>query len=238
LIIYPAIDLLDGNCVRLLKGKYDDVTVYANEPYKMAEKWCSEGASYIHVVDLNGAKEGKTVNGNVIKRIAETSSVPVQLGGGIRTIEDVRNAFSLGVERVILGTVAVSNPDFVKIAVDEFGDRIVVGIDAKNGFAATEGWEQTSKMKAVDLALQMKGIGIKTIIYTDIDTDGTLKGPNLSAMEEMASKTGLSIIASGGVGNINHIKELKRTGVSGVIVGRAIYTGDLNLKEAILEGMN
>lgn len=229
MIIYPAIDLLDGNCVRLLKGDYNKVTVYDNQPQNMAVRWKNAGAKYLHVVDLNGARNGKIVNYDAIRAIAQSFDGPMQLGGGIRSLEDVETAFGLGVTRVILGSAAISNPAFVKAAAEKYPDRIVVGIDAKNGIAMAEGWEQASKCKAVDLALSMYDVGIKTIIYTDIDTDGTLAGPNVAAMTEMVAKTPLSVIASGGVGAQEHIDALSKTGVSGVIVGKALYEGKVTL---------
>lgn len=231
--IYPAIDIKDGQCVRLLRGSFDDVTVYGNNPAEMAVKWESEGGEFIHVVDLDGALKGHGVNADAIKKICESVNVPVQTGGGIRTMEDIEKKFSCGINRVIIGTKAVSDSDFVKKAVEKYGDRIVIGIDAKDGMVAIEGWEKTSEWKAVDFAKKMEEIGVKTIVYTDIATDGTLQGPNVEAMKEMAESVNVDIIASGGVGNIEHIKALIPTGVEGVIVGRALYTNSVDLKEAV-----
>jgi phosphoribosylformimino-5-aminoimidazole carboxamide ribotide isomerase len=231
--IYPAIDIKDGQCVRLLQGRFSDVTVYGNDPAEMAVKWEREGGEYIHVVDLDGALKGHGVNADAIKKICASVNVPVQTGGGIRTMEDIESKLNCGISRVIIGTKAVSDSDFVKRAVDRYGDKIVIGIDAKDGMVAVEGWEKTSDFTAVEFAKKMVGIGVKTIVYTDIATDGTLKGPNIKAMEEMAKSVGADIIASGGVGNIEHLKALIPTGVEGAIVGRALYTGDVNLLEAI-----
>lgn len=231
--IYPAIDIKDGNCVRLLQGRFSDLTVYGDNPTEMAKKWESLGGEYIHVVDLDGALKGQGVNAKVIKSICKHVNVPVQTGGGIRTMEDIENKLACGISRVIIGTKAVRDADFVKRAVDKYGDKIVIGIDAKNSMVAIEGWEEVSEFKAVDFAKKMENIGVKTIVYTDIATDGTLQGPNLDAMAEMAKETNLDVIASGGVGSLEHIKTLVPTGVEGVIVGRALYTGNVDLAEAI-----
>ena len=231
--IYPAIDIKDGNCVRLLQGKFSDLTVYGDNPAEMAKKWESLGGEYIHVVDLDGALKGHGVNAEIIRQICESVSVPVQTGGGIRTMEDIEAKLSCGISRVIIGTKAVSNPDFVKEAVKKYGDKIVIGIDAKDGMVAVEGWEKTSDFTALEFAKKMVDLGVKTIVYTDIATDGTLAGPNVEAMREMAAAVDADIIASGGIGNIEHIKALKDTGVEGVIVGKALYTDNVDLSEAI-----
>ena len=234
--IYPAIDIKDGNCVRLLRGSFSDVTVYGDNPAEMAKKWEELGGEFIHVVDLDGALKGHGVNADAIKSICDAVSVPVQTGGGIRTMTDIEAKFARGIDRVIIGTKAVSDAEFVKEAVRKYGERIVIGIDAKDGMVAIEGWEKTSEYTAVEFAKKMVDIGVKTIIYTDIATDGTLMGPNVAAMEEMVKATGINIIASGGVGSIDHIKALVPTGVEGVITGRALYTGNIDLPEAIKAG--
>ena len=234
--IYPAIDIKDGKCVRLLRGSFDDVTVYGDNPAEMARKWESLGGEYIHVVDLDGALKGHGVNAEAIKEICKAVNVPVQTGGGIRSISDIEAKLECGISRVIIGTKAVSDADFVKEAVKRYGDKIVIGIDAKDGMVAIEGWEKTSKYQAVEFAKKMEEIGVKTIIYTDIATDGTLMGPNVDAMREMVNNTNMDIIASGGIGNIEHIKALIPTGVEGVITGRALYTGNINLCDAIKAG--
>lgn len=231
--IYPAIDIKDGNCVRLLQGRFSDITVYGNSPADMAEKWEKLGGEYIHVVDLDGALKGHGVNADAISEICSRVSVPVQTGGGIRTMADIEAKLACGISRVIIGTKAVSDADFVREAVKEYGDKIVIGIDAKDGMVAVEGWEKTSDFTAVEFAKKMADIGVKTIVYTDIATDGTLKGPNVEAMREMAAAVNADIIASGGVGSLEHILALKDTGVEGVIVGRALYTDNVNLTEAI-----
>lgn len=231
--IYPAIDIKDGQCVRLLQGRFSNVTVYGNDPSEMAKKWESEGGEFIHVVDLDGALKGHGVNAEAVRKICSSVSVPVQTGGGIRTMEDIESKLSCGINRVIIGTKAVSDSEFVKRAVDKYGEKIVIGIDAKDGMVAVEGWEKTSDFTAVEFAKKMTDIGVKTIVYTDIATDGTLKGPNIAAMTEMASSVSADIIASGGVGSLEHIKALMPTGVEGVIVGRALYTGNVDLEEAV-----
>ena len=231
--IYPAIDIKDGQCVRLLQGRFSDVTVYGNDPAQTAKKWANEGGEFIHVVDLDGALKGRGINSGAIKKICESVSVPVQTGGGIRTMEDIEEKFNCGINRIIIGTKAVSDSEFVKCAVDKYGERIVIGIDAKDGMVAVEGWEKTSDFTAVDFAKKMTSIGVKTIVYTDIATDGTLNGPNISAMTEMVKSVNADIIASGGVGSIEHISALIPTGVEGVIIGRALYTGAVDLRKAV-----
>lgn len=233
MIIYPAVDVKDGRCVRLVQGEFDKVTVYSDDPVEMALKWESMGAQYLHVVDLDGARTGRSCNIPIISEMAVKIGIPVQLGGGIRTIENIETILCKGIHRVILGTSAVKDPDLVKQALKNFGDSIVVGIDAKDGMVAIEGWAKTSKFTAIGFARKMEELGAKTIIYTDIARDGMLSGPNLKAMEEMANAVNVEVIASGGVSDINDIKDLKKVGVRGVIVGKALYTGDLDLKEAI-----
>lgn len=234
--IYPAIDIKDGKCVRLLQGRFSDVTVYGDNPAEIAKRWELEGGEYIHVVDLDGALKGRGVNSEVIKRICAAVNVPVQTGGGIRTMDDVEAMLQCGIERVIIGTSAVRDKDFIRRAVEKYGRKIVIGIDAKDSMVAIEGWEEVSSFRAVEFAKEMEKIGVATIVYTDIATDGTLKGPNLAAMQEMVENTKLDVIASGGVGNKEHIKELVPTGVEGAIVGRALYTGNVSLKEIIEYG--
>ncbi len=234
--IYPAIDIKDGKCVRLLKGQFDNVTVYGDNPTEMAKKWESLGGEFIHVVDLDGAKNGHGVNAEIISEICKTVSIPVQTGGGIRTMDDIEKKLFCGVNRIIIGTSAVRDADFVRMAVEKYGDKIVVGIDAKDGMVAVEGWEEVSEFGAVEFAKKMELLGVKTVIYTDIATDGTLMGPNVQAMREMVENTNMDIIASGGIGNIEHIKSLIPTGVEGVIVGKALYTDSVNLSDAVKIG--
>lgn len=233
MILYPAIDMKDGKCVRLLQGRFDNVTVYSENPVDMALKWEGMGAGYLHVVDLDGARLGKPKNLPIVSEIASRLGIPVQLGGGIRDMKTIETILAKGIERVILGTSAVKNPELVKEALKEYGNRIVIGIDAKDGRVAIEGWEKTSDFTAVDFAKKMRDLGASTIIYTDIATDGMLAGPNLKAMEEMVAATGIDIIASGGVSKLEDIKNLKETGVAGAIIGKALYTGNIDLKEAL-----
>jgi len=233
MIIYPAVDIKDGKCVRLLQGRFSDVTVYSDNPLDMAKKWEEAGAEYLHVVDLDGARTGKSKNSDIITEIAAAVKMPVQLGGGIRSMETIEDYLSKGIQRVILGTSAVKDPEFVKIALEKYGERVVIGIDAKDGMVAIEGWEKTSDFTAVDFARKMVELGARTIIYTDIAQDGTLNGPNLKSMKEMIDSVEAEIIASGGVGSLQDIKNLKEINAQGVIVGKALYTGAVDLKEAI-----
>ncbi len=229
--IYPAIDIKDGKCVRLFKGEFDKVTVYGNDPAEMAKKWESLGAEFIHTVDLDGALRGSGVNADAIERICAAVSIPVQTGGGIRTMADIEAKLSMGVARVIIGTKAVSDEAFVRAAVEKYGERIVIGIDAKDGYVAVDGWEKVSEFTAVEFAKKMQSLGVKTIVYTDIATDGTLAGPNVAAMREMAEAVDMEVIASGGVGSAEHIRALENTGVAGAIVGKALYSGNVTLKD-------
>jgi phosphoribosylformimino-5-aminoimidazole carboxamide ribotide isomerase len=231
--IYPAIDIKDGKCVRLLQGRFDDVTVYGDDPVEMALKWELTGAKALHVVDLDGARSGTSINRQVIGSLAKRLKIPVQTGGGIRAMADIEELLALGVHRVILGTAAVKNPDFVKAALAEYHGHIIIGIDAKDGFVAVDGWEHTSQYTAVDFAGTMQNLGAKTIIYTDIATDGMMKGPNLPLMKEMIQSVHMDVIASGGVSVLADLIHLKKIGAAGAITGKAIYTGSINLSEAL-----
>lgn len=233
MIIYPAIDIINGKCVRLQQGSYSEVTVFGDSPLEMALKWESMGAQYLHVVDLDGARSGNKENHELIKQIAQTLKIPVQLGGGIRSLDTIEDLVLNGLSRVILGTSAVNNQEMLISALKEYGKKIAVGIDAKDGKVAIHGWEQTSDLTAIAFAKKVEELGAKTVIYTDISRDGMLKGPNLEAMSEMAKAVGIAVIASGGVSCLKDIVDLKPTGVSGVIVGKALYTGNVDLKAAI-----
>ena len=236
MIIFPAIDIRGGKCVRLTEGRFDQETIFADKPLEMAKQWVAQGAQYLHLVDLDGALKGASVNTAVIKEIVDFVDIPVQLGGGIRTIENIEHILSLGITRVILGSVAVKNPELVKEACQKFGDKIVVGIDAKNGEVAVEGWGISGGVKTEDLAKQMSAVGVERIIFTDISRDGPLTGVNVEATAELAKLSGLKIIASGGVSSLEDIKAVKaveNSGVEGVIVGKAIYTGAVDLPAAI-----
>lgn len=234
--IYPAIDIKDGKCVRLLQGRFSEVTVYDDDVVKVAKQWEREGGEYLHVVDLDGALKGHGVNSAVIGEICRNLNIPVQTGGGIRTMQDIEDKLSCGISRVIIGTSAVKNEEFVKRAIDKYGEKIVVGIDAKNSMVAIEGWEKVSTFTAVEFAQRMNRLGVKAFVYTDISTDGTLKGPNVQAMAEMAKAVNGDVIASGGIGNIEHVESLVSTNVEGVIIGRALYDKTVGLKEAIEKG--
>lgn len=231
--IYPAIDIIDGKAVRLSQGKFDDVTVFNNDPADAAGKWVESGATYIHLVDLDGARYGKSFVIDIIKNIKAKYSIPVQTGGGVRTMEDIDNRINAGASRVIIGTAAVKNPNLVKEAVKKYGDKIAVGVDAKNGMVAISGWEEVSNISAVDLCLKMKSYGVKTVIYTDISKDGMMSGPNIESTKELINKTGMDIIASGGVSSIADIENVNNIKAAGVIIGKALYNGALNLKEVI-----
>lgn len=236
MIIFPAIDIRNGKCVRLTEGRFDQETIFADCPADMAKKWVSQGAEFLHVVDLDGALAGKSINLAAIKEIIDCVDIPVQLGGGIRTIENIREVLALGVNRVILGSVAVRNPELVKLACSQFGDKIVVGIDAKNGIVAVDGWGVSGDVEAEQLAKRMVEAGVKRIIYTDISRDGTLSGVNVEATAKLAKASGALVIASGGVSSIEDIKAVKKVesgNVEGVIIGKAIYTGALSLSEAL-----
>jgi phosphoribosylformimino-5-aminoimidazole carboxamide ribotide isomerase len=233
MIIYPAIDIKDGRCVRLVQGKFDNVTVYSDNPVEMAKRFEQMGAKYLHVVDLDGARLGKPQNTAVVSEMAVKIGIPLQLGGGIRTIEMIEIILCKGIQRVILGTSAVKDPNLVKSAVATFGNNLAVAIDAKDGMVAVEGWAKTSEFTSMGFAKKMEDLGAKTIIYTDISRDGMLTGPNLKAMEEMVKSVGIEVIASGGVRNIEDVKNLKDIGVAGAIIGKALYTGDIDLVKAI-----
>lgn len=230
--LYPAIDLHDGKCVRLYKGDYNQVTEYG-DPVTQAKKWKSLGATYLHLVDLDGAKEGKSLNLESVERIIKEVDIKVELGGGIRTISHIENILSIGVDRVILGSSAL-NLDFVKEAIDKFGsNKIVVGIDCKNMMVATRGWLDVSEINAIDFAKKLKAIGVKTFIFTDIAKDGTLEGINAEQTKSLIDETNLDVVASGGAKSINDIIKAKEIGAYGIILGKSIYSGAIDLKEAI-----
>jgi len=235
MVIYPAVDIKDGRCVRLYRGDMNTATDYG-EPYEMALKWQQEGAEYIHLVDLNSAFTGGFANFDTVKKICDHIDIPVQLGGGIRSMKDIELRLEeLDITRVIIGTAAVKDPELVKEAVKRYPGRIVIGIDAKNGKAAVEGWGGVTGIDAVALALKMKHIGVDTIIYTDISRDGTLSGPNIETTKKMVEKTGMNIIASGGMSQLSDVNDVRRAGASGVIIGKALYSGAIDLKEAMTE---
>jgi len=234
--VIPAIDLLGGRCVRLYQGDYDQVQTYGENPVEVARQWQEQGATYLHVVDLDGAKAGHPVNLAAIEAIARAVEVPVQVGGGLRDRASVASLLNLGVRRIILGTIAVEQPELVTQLCQKFPDQIVVGIDARAGKVATRGWIETSEVLATELAQRMAIAGVAAIIYTDIYRDGTMQGPNLEALRELAAAIAIPIIASGGVSSVRDLLSLlslEPLGVTGAIVGKALYTGEVSLKEAI-----
>ncbi|MEH1936858.1 MAG: 1-(5-phosphoribosyl)-5-[(5-phosphoribosylamino)methylideneamino]imidazole-4-carboxamide isomerase [Nostoc sp.] len=234
--VIPAIDLLEGHCVRLYQGDYDRSQVFSENPADVAKQWVDQGATRLHIVDLDGAKAGKVLNLGAIEAIAHAVSVPIEIGGGLRDRTSVQQVFNLGVQWAILGTIAVEQPQLVQELCAEFPEQIIIGIDARDGRVATRGWLETSEVLATQLAVQMQELGAAAIIYTDIHRDGTLTGPNLEALRELAAAISIPIIASGGVSSVTDLLSLlalEPQGVTGVIVGRALYTGDILLKEAL-----
>jgi phosphoribosylformimino-5-aminoimidazole carboxamide ribotide isomerase len=235
LTIYPAIDMRGGNCVRLLQGDYNQETIYGDSPFAMAERFAADGAEWIHMVDLDGAKDGKRVNDRFVIEAAKKLNAQIQIGGGIRTEEDILHYLDQGVDRVIIGSIAVSKPEFAIEMIKKYGAKIAVGIDAKNGFVATHGWLDTSAIKAVELGKRFADAGAETFIFTDIATDGTLQGPNIAAVCELAEITGKNVIASGGVSSLADLKEIAANRISGAIVGKALYENRFTLKQALEE---
>ena len=232
--LYPAIDMKNGQCVRLRQGAFKDITIYSDAPEKVAAHWQEKGASFLHLVDLDGALAGYSVNEEVIRRIADTVSIPIEIGGGIRSKEAVERMLDLGVRRVIIGTKAAEHPEFLRDMVRTFGEEaIVAGVDAKDGMVAVEGWEKVSSLTASDLCLTMKEYGVRHIVYTDISRDGMLSGPNVEATRKLTEETGLDIIASGGVSCMEDLKRLHEAGIRGVIIGKALYENRIDLAEAV-----
>jgi len=234
MIIYPAIDIKGGKCVRLQQGKAEEETVFGQNPVQIALAWEEQGAEFIHVVDLDGAFEGRSPNLDIIEELTRKVSVPIQVGGGIRSMDRVSKLLEeYGTARVILGTAALEDPKLVEAAVKRYRNRIAVGIDAKKGKAAIKGWVQETDIDAVELGRKMNSIGIETVIYTDIARDGMMAGPNLKETRAMIVGTGLDIIASGGVSSLEDVKNVKGIGAAGVIIGRALYTGAISLADAL-----
>ena len=232
--LYPAIDMKNGQCVRLRQGAFKDITIYSDAPEKVAAHWQEKGASFLHLVDLDGALAGYSVNEEVIRRIADTVSIPIEIGGGIRSGEAVERMLGLGVRRVIIGTKAVEHPEFLRDMVRTFGEEaIVAGVDAKDGMVAVEGWEKVSSHTARDLCLTMKEYGVRHIVYTDISRDGMLSGPNVEATRKLTEETGLDIIASGGVSCMEDLKCLHEAGIRGAVIGKALYENRIDLAEAV-----
>lgn len=237
MIIYPAIDLKEGQCVRLVQGKAENKTVYSSDPGSMANSFQSQGAEWLHVVDLDGAFEGQPRNIEAIKQIAARINIPFQVGGGLRQKQDVEKVLEMGASRVIIGTRAVTSPAFIEELLAAFGpERIVLGLDARDGMVAIEGWVEKSSLRVLDFAKTMQKLGVKTAIYTDVSRDGLLQGPNLDAICQMAEQSGLQIIASGGVSTADNIVKLRKMesyGVTGAIIGKALYDGKITLKDAL-----
>ncbi|MEA5452708.1 1-(5-phosphoribosyl)-5-[(5-phosphoribosylamino)methylideneamino]imidazole-4-carboxamide isomerase [Leptolyngbya sp. CCNP1308] len=234
--VIPAIDLIEGRCVRLYQGDYAQTEVFNDNPVEVARQWVDQGATRLHLVDLDGAKSGKPENWQAIAAIAKAVDIPIEVGGGLRDRARVTDLFSIGVRYAILGTAAIENPELVNDLAGEFPGQVIVGIDARDGKVATRGWLETSEVEAIALAQQMEQRGAAAVIYTDIQRDGTLQGPNIPAMRAMAEAVSMPVIASGGVGALRDLLSLlalESQGVTGVIVGRALYTGDVSLKEAV-----
>ncbi len=232
--LYPAIDLKDGKCVRLRQGAFQDMTVYSEHPEEIAERWEAEGGTFLHLVDLDGALAGRSVNEEVIRRIVTAVSIPVEIGGGIRTREAAERMLSLGVRRVIIGTRAVERPEFLQELVRDFGsEAVVAGVDARDGLVAIQGWEQVSAVRAEELCRRMKEYGVRHIVYTDISRDGMLSGPNIEATKALTEATGLDVIASGGVSSAEDLQALYDAGIRGAIIGKALYENRLSLSEAV-----
>lgn len=231
--ILPAIDIKNGHAVRLVKGDFEQETVVNDNVLDQASIFMEAGIQYIHVVDLDGALEGRAANRDLIAKIKEMTGLAIEVGGGIRTIEQIEDYLSVGINRVIIGSMAVKHPQFVKEALDKFGsDKIVVGIDAKNGMVATEGWLETSTVDYISLALEMEKMGVRLLIYTDVDRDGTLTGPNFEHYEKLiAHLTSAKVIASGGIHALSDLQQLEKIGLAGTIVGKAYYNGNISLKD-------
>lgn len=236
MIVLPAIDLKDGTCVRLRQGEYKTASRVADDPVQTAKRFAGQGAEWLHVVDLDGAKDGKPVNREIIRQIVAQSGMKVEIGGGIRQIETIADYLEGGAARVVLGSAALTDPQLVREAVCSFGEQIAVGIDARNGFVATEGWLRKSTVSYLELAKAMEEAGVRTLIFTDIARDGMLSGINEKQLEALAAGTGCRVIASGGVSSAEDIRLCRSLGLYGCICGKAIYSGTLDLKEAIREG--
>lgn len=232
--VIPAVDIKGGKCVRLYQGDYLKETVFSENPVDVAMGWVAQGAGRLHVVDLDGAASGELRNIAVVEAIVKRVNLPVQVGGGVRDEATVAKLLDIGVDRVILGTVAVENPKLVKSLCRKYGEAIVVGIDARDGYVATRGWVEETEIKALELGLQMAATGVKRIIYTDIKRDGTLTEPGFEAIAQMVKGVNLPIIAAGGISKLSHLRKLKELGAEGAILGKALYTGDIKLGEALV----
>ncbi|MCX5782157.1 MAG: 1-(5-phosphoribosyl)-5-[(5-phosphoribosylamino)methylideneamino]imidazole-4-carboxamide isomerase [Elusimicrobia bacterium] len=235
MLIIPAIDIRGGNCVMLKQGKIEEETIYSKDPVFMAKLWQAKGAKRLHVVDLDGALGGKLQNFEIIKKIKEAVNIPVQVGGGLRSIESVDSLKEIGIDYVIMGTVAIYNPDILRKALEKYGDKIIVAVDARDGNVAIGGWKDTTSVTVNELLAKLKEMNVDQVLYTDIQKDGMLEGPNLKGLKNVAG-FGIKVIASGGVTNledVKNIKKLEKEGVIGAVVGKALYTENLKLEEAI-----
>jgi phosphoribosylformimino-5-aminoimidazole carboxamide ribotide isomerase len=235
MIVLPAIDIKDGQCVRLHQGDYAQVTTYDTDPVRVARRWQAAGASWLHIVDLDGAALGQPVNVEAIERIRAATSLHIELGGGMRSLESIKHMLALGIDRIVLGTVALTDRVLLEQALQHWGERIAIGLDARDGWVAIAGWRETSRVQATALAIELSTLGVQRFIYTDIARDGVLGGPNLDAIREMQRATPHPLIASGGVASLADLRSLAALGVEGAIVGKAIYTGDVDLAIAIQE---
>lgn len=233
MIIFPAIDIKNGNCVRLKQGKFDELDVYFDDPVEVAKIWKEKGAKFIHIVDLDGAKDGKSKNYEIIKKIAEIINIPIQVGGGIRTEEAIKNLLNAGVNRVILGTAAVNDEQFLKNMVEKYGDQIVVSVDAKDGIVAIDGWVNLSEINSIEFIKTLDAMGVKTIVYTDIAKDGMMQGPNFKIYEKVSNISDINVIASGGVSNLEDLERLKEMDLYGAIIGKALYINKIKLEDAL-----
>ncbi|API92904.1 MULTISPECIES: 1-(5-phosphoribosyl)-5-[(5-phosphoribosylamino)methylideneamino]imidazole-4-carboxamide isomerase [unclassified Virgibacillus] len=233
MILFPAIDIKDGKCVRLTQGNYDQVNIYSDSPVTVAKEWEAQGAAYLHLVDLDGAKSGVSTNQPFIREIAKETSLPTQVGGGIRSLQVMEAYLSAGIDRVILGTAAIKDETFLQAALTQYPNRVAVSIDARNGYVATDGWTKTSTVNAIDLVKELESMGLQTVIYTDILKDGMLKGPNFQGLARLQDATSMEIIASGGVTTIKDITALAKMGLYGAIIGKALYDGSLTLPASL-----
>ncbi len=233
MLIYPAIDIRNGRCVRLVQGDYQRETVFSDDPVSVARRWVAEGADRLHLVDLDGAKAGQPVNGAVIRRIVESVGVPCQFGGGIRSEADLGGVLAWGVRWAVLGSKALSDPAWVRSAAGRHPGRIVLGLDARDGFVATDGWTSTSRVRAADLLNQVQDAPLAAVVYTDIARDGMMGGPNTDAIAELRAATQLPVIASGGVSTLEQVRRLAEAGTFGCVIGRALYEGSISLPEAL-----
>jgi len=234
--LLPAIDLIDGQCVRLYQGDYAQVTTYASDPVEVARHWQEAGASWLHVVDLDGAKAGQPMNAALIERLCRETTLHIEVGGGLRTLEQIASTLAVGVERVILGTAALNDRELLTQALQRWGEHIVVGIDARDGLVAIRGWRETSSIKATELAVELSAAGVRRFIYTDIARDGAMQGPNLAALSAMLDAlqgTESTLIASGGVSSLADLQQLATLEIEGAIIGKALYTDTLDLAEAV-----